>query len=36
MAVNLKGKRFSEIIDIYGDKLLGREIKDKNFPLLIK
>lgn len=33
---NLKGKRFSEIIDIYGDKLLGREIKDKNFPLLIK
>lgn len=32
----LKGKSFTEIIDIYGDKLLGKEIKDDKFPLLIK
>jgi mannose-6-phosphate isomerase len=32
----LKGKTFDEIIKLYGDKLLGKEIDDKEFPLLIK
>ena len=32
----LKGKSFTEIIDMYGEKLLGKEIKGENFPLLIK
>lgn len=32
----LKGKSFKDIIDMYGEKLLGKEIKNKNFPLLIK
>lgn len=32
----LKGKRFDEIIKLYGDKLLGKEIDKKEFPLLIK
>ena len=32
----LKGKTFEEIINIYGEDLLGKEIKAKEFPLLIK
>lgn len=32
----LKGKSFTEIIDMYGEKLLGKEIKGEKFPLLIK
>lgn len=32
----LKGKDFNEIIDLYGEKLLGTEINTKEFPLLIK
>lgn len=32
----LKGKTFKEIIDIYGEKLLGEDLKNKEFPLLVK
>lgn len=32
----LKGKKFDEIIEEYGDKLLGRKMDLKEFPLLIK
>lgn len=32
----LKGKTFDEIIKLYGEKLLGKEIDSKEFPLLIK
>lgn len=32
----LRGKTFDEIIDLYGEKLLGKEISTKEFPLLIK
>lgn len=32
----LKGKYFDEIIKLYGSKLLGTEIDQKQFPLLIK
>lgn len=32
----LKGKKFDEIIDQYGEKLLGSKIDLKEFPLLIK
>lgn len=32
----LKGKTFDEIINLYGEKLLGTEISTKEFPLLIK
>ena len=32
----LKGKTFDEIIQLYGEKLLGKEIDIKEFPLLIK
>ncbi|OOM13776.1 type I phosphomannose isomerase catalytic subunit [Clostridium saccharobutylicum] len=32
----LKGKTFNEIIEVYGDELLGTEIDKKEFPLLIK
>lgn len=32
----LKGKTLKELIDIYGEKLLGSKIEDKNFPLLLK
>lgn len=32
----LKGKTFNEIIELYGEKLLGTEIDKNNFPLLIK
>ena len=32
----LKGKTFDEIIQLYGEKLLGNEIDIKEFPLLIK
>lgn len=32
----LKGKTFSEVIDIYGEKVLGKNIKKGEFPLLIK
>jgi len=33
---DLKGKTFEEIINIYGEELLGKEIDIKEFPLLIK
>jgi len=33
---SLKGKTFDEIIEFYGEKLLGTEIDSKEFPLLIK
>lgn len=32
----LKGKTFDEIIQLYGEKLLGKEIGINEFPLLIK
>ncbi|AWK51144.1 mannose-6-phosphate isomerase [Clostridium beijerinckii] len=32
----LKGKTFDEIIQLYGEELLGKEIDKKEFPLLIK
>jgi mannose-6-phosphate isomerase len=32
----LKGKAFDEIIGLYGNKLLGEKIDEKEFPLLIK
>jgi mannose-6-phosphate isomerase len=32
----LRGKTFEEIIKIYGEKLLGKKIDIKEFPLLIK
>jgi mannose-6-phosphate isomerase len=32
----LKGKTFEEIIKLYGEKLLGKEIDANEFPLLIK
>ena len=32
----LKGKSFTEIIDIYKEKLLGNKMIDGDFPLLIK
>ncbi len=32
----LKGKTFDEVIQLYGEKLLGKEMDKKEFPLLIK
>lgn len=32
----LRGKSFDEIIKNYGERLLGKEIRSKEFPLLIK
>lgn len=32
----LKGKTFDEIIEIYGEKLIGKAVDKKEFPLLIK
>lgn len=32
----LKGKIFDEIIEIYGEKLIGKAVDKKEFPLLIK
>ncbi|SFC57702.1 type I phosphomannose isomerase catalytic subunit [Clostridium uliginosum] len=32
----LKGKSFDQIIKLYRDEILGKEIKDSEFPLLIK
>ncbi|WP_315079615.1 mannose-6-phosphate isomerase, class I [uncultured Clostridium sp.] len=32
----LKGKSFDEIIKLYGERLLGKKINQKEFPLLIK
>ena len=32
----LRGKSFDEIINLYGERLLGTEIDKKEFPLLIK
>lgn len=33
---SLKGKTFKEIIDIYGEEILGKDSKNKEFPLLVK
>ena len=32
----LKGKNFKEIIDMYGEKILGKDLENKEFPLLVK
>lgn len=32
----LKGKKFDEIIEVYGEELVGTKINSKEFPLLIK
>lgn len=32
----LKGKRFNELIELYGEEFLGKNVDKDNFPLLIK